>query len=160
MSRIHGYLSAKICNHNPCGMQWGYEIAPAKLKIKSVSLIKKALLFWYHICTKSFWDVAHSLEGLQVGNCTYSLPRFLSLSLHWSNLTSARNFQQQGKFHFAAAQSLLCISTKCVCWWIYRRRLMIFTLSPPGTAAVILERQRIKSAEVSNLGICSGEGRQ
>lgn len=160
MSWIRGYLSAKICNHNPRGMQWGYEIAPAKLKIKSVSLIKKVLLFRYHICIKSFWDAAHSLEGLKVRNCTHRLPRFSSLSLHWSNLTSARNFQQQEKFHYAAVQSLLCISTKCVCWWIHRRRLMIFTLSPPGTAAVILERQRMKSAEVSNLGICSGEGRQ
>jgi len=37
---------------------------------------------------------------------------------------------------------------------------MIFTLAPPGTAAVILERQRVISAELSNLGICSGVGTQ
>lgn len=81
-----------------------------------------------------------SLERLKGGNCSHSLSEFSILVLHGSNLTSARSFHQQGKFH-CVAKSILCISSECTCCWIYTRRLMIFTLSPPGTAAVILERQ-------------------
>lgn len=66
--------------------------------------------------------------------------------LHWNNLTSARNFDQQGKFHYVAAESLLCVSSEYICWWICMRGLVIFALSPPGIAAVILERQGVISA--------------
>lgn len=61
---------------------------------------------------------------------------------------------------YIAAKSLLCVSSESICWWIYIRGLVIFTLSPPGIVTVILARQGIISADPSSLGVCSGEGTQ
>lgn len=96
-----------------------------------------------------FLQMWHTVLKHRKRKCCHGLSVFSGLALHWNNLISARNFDQQGKFHYIAGKSLLCVSSEGVCWWIRIRGIVIFALSPPGTATVILERQQV--TEVSTL---------
>lgn len=62
------------------------------------SLIKEVLRFCQHVYTRVFCRCGTQSWNTR-WNRSHSLSVFSSLALHWNSLTSARNFDQQGKFH-------------------------------------------------------------
>lgn len=80
---------------------------------------------------ESFLQMWHTVLKHMRWNSSHSLSVFSSLALRWNNLTSARNFDQQGKFHLHCCKIPLVRQLRMhLLMDLHKRSCDIYTLSP------------------------------